>query len=918
MAEEKNVRLVRCPKCDNLQPELKAFSANRCGGCGVALRAKKKATENALHSEKSEEERLVGVAEKFENLVNKRGDSLNVASENEKEIDGVLVGRRKDRIFVERKANIITSCSSRTVVDEDVNVREGANDLRLKQSVAEKNYGSIEKYVRFSQHRDDQWAHGTSRYRDVNRFESVNSSVEENSTQRKVFAGSVRTRTRMKPQFTERAEGLYGNPRAISEQCRAHKHDEGPSTSEPDSYNGHREWMKNSDDLNVVNGVKDLEHDRFELLRKLDDLEQLSRSYNVADKPRERTSGYRTPPDPYGNQAAYNVSMQPPFLEKQIPELRYFNYRHGPVSSMNHHDIDRHSFYAPRRHLLNDIPEYEEPFKPQMDHEYLMAQYKDFKLDSHTSYPQEAFNHPPTCSCLHCYNQNWLVPQHVPPNVVGNRRFQNVPLDSNLYHPFDHVMFRPESYNPRGAYTPLHSHDPQPNTKWRSDLASGNDRRGQNFPRRGVAAHGVGRVYHPIAGGAPFIACCSCFELLKLPRKVRMKNKNQQKLRCGCCSMEMVFEIENKKLIFIPLESKGISAEVEQDSSESLNGNISSSLGVNAGCTNSRSDCPGSNFSSTGTNHNLLIEDQRLNSHESEERQSHTSIPTNSSKGEENPDCKVVVQRDVSDSAELPSENALSPTSPSSPLWQQSSDSPKYAISRYEPENKSSFTNNDNIVFNGTPSQHNSVKDISVTTEVDASFNEYLDTCTSQDSVEVGKEEDQHRINKGSNSFLVGFIKKSFRDFSRSNQSLENEMPNVSVNGELIPDRVVKKAEKLAGPIHPGDYWYDFRAGFWGVMGQRCLGIIPPCIEEFNYPMPTNCAAGNTDVYVNGRELNQTDLDLLSSRGLPTTRNKFYIIEISGRVLDEDTGKEFSLGKLAPTVLKTKRGFGMKYPKKRM
>lgn len=38
MAEEKNVRLVRCPKCDNLQPELKAFSANRCGGCGVALR----------------------------------------------------------------------------------------------------------------------------------------------------------------------------------------------------------------------------------------------------------------------------------------------------------------------------------------------------------------------------------------------------------------------------------------------------------------------------------------------------------------------------------------------------------------------------------------------------------------------------------------------------------------------------------------------------------------------------------------------------------------------------------------------------------------------------------------------------------------------------------------------------------------
>lgn len=65
--------------------------------------------------------------------------------------------------------------------------------------------------------------------------------------------------------------------------------------------------------------------------------------------------------------------------------------------------------------------------------------------------------------------------------------------------------------------------------------------------------------------------------------------------------------------------------------------------------------------------------------------------------------------------------------------------------------------------------------------------------------------------------------------------------------------------------------------------------------------MPTNCAAGNTGVYINGRELNQRDLDLLSSRGLPTTRERFYAVEISGRVVDEDSGNEFTLGKLAPT-----------------
>ena len=66
--------------------------------------------------------------------------------------------------------------------------------------------------------------------------------------------------------------------------------------------------------------------------------------------------------------------------------------------------------------------------------------------------------------------------------------------------------------------------------------------------------------------------------------------------------------------------------------------------------------------------------------------------------------------------------------------------------------------------------------------------------------------------------------------------------------------------------------------------------------------MPDNCAGGNTGVFVNGRELNQRDLDLLAGRGLPIEGDRSYIIEISGRVLDEDSGEELdSLGKLAPT-----------------
>lgn len=77
---------------------------------------------------------------------------------------------------------------------------------------------------------------------------------------------------------------------------------------------------------------------------------------------------------------------------------------------------------------------------------------------------------------------------------------------------------------------------------------------------------------------------------------------------------------------------------------------------------------------------------------------------------------------------------------------------------------------------------------------------------------------------------------------------------------------------------------------------------MQPNIDEFDYPMPHDCSLGNTGVFVNGRELHQKDLDLLVGRGLPSMRNKSYLIEISGRVVDEQTGEELdSLGKLAPT-----------------
>ncbi|OEL21459.1 hypothetical protein BAE44_0017527 [Dichanthelium oligosanthes] len=224
--------------------------------------------------------------------------------------------------------------------------------------------------------------------------------------------------------------------------------------------------------------------------------------------------------------------------------------------------------------------------------------------------------------------------------------------------------------------------------------------------------------------------------------------------------------------------------------------------------------------------------------------------------------------------------------------------------------------NKDNVIEAGSTSErHDELKteedngklqqpfteDANSLAESGSSVNERTNSGFSRCSSEAGLDEDQSSIGKsGDSSFFAGFLKKGFKDLSLLNKSMDSV--KVSINGHPISERALKKAEKKAGPIDPGSYWYDYRAGFWGVMGRECIGIIPPFIREFNYPIARNCAGGDTGVLVNGRELHQRDLDLLVGRGMPRTSGKSYSIEISGNITDEATGTKLrSLGKLAPT-----------------
>ncbi|KAK6129957.1 hypothetical protein DH2020_036351 [Rehmannia glutinosa] len=127
-------------------------------------------------------------------------------------------------------------------------------------------------------------------------------------------------------------------------------------------------------------------------------------------------------------------------------------------------------------------------------------------------------------------------------------------------------------------------------------------------------------------------------------------------------------------------------------------------------------------------------------------------------------------------------------------------------VNRFDKRNKSQRPEQERVCLDRTTSQQSSVKDAAVATEMDVSLNEFSNSCASQDSVEISKEA-RPKINKGGESFFAGLIKKSFRDFKKSNQGVEVGGSQVFVNGHFLPDRVVKKAEKLAGPIQPGEYW---------------------------------------------------------------------------------------------------------------
>ncbi|XP_020087811.1 uncharacterized protein LOC109709868 [Ananas comosus] len=479
--------------------------------------------------------------------------------------------------------------------------------------------------------------------------------------------------------------------------------------------------------------------------------------------------------------------------------------------------------------------------------------YGCFDPDPLISYHHEGFYHQPACSCLHCHQPEFVNHQRVP-YVMNN-----------------HPMLTSQSYSPRGM-----------------NATFARNHRNTNFSKK------AGYSCQPIVGAAPFTICFNCHELLRLPEESLIAEKNQFQMRCGSCSHAMLVKLDGSRLVI--LDTSPISPIPSENNDDSIDSPQNYALGIDEKLL------PSYNFS---FNREVLEREHQLNSSASEKMQVLSSSSSLSG--------HVESPGTSNSQKELPPEEEVISRVPSLPLREHFGYlSADQVVDGPGKGSRSKRSEQEKVVLLAETLKQSSVKDVPVATEMDLSPDEYPDPGLSQDSFDLPRYEDQPRNVKGGDSFLSNLIKKSFR----VNQSVVTGKSKVSINGYPISDRVVKKAEKQAGPICPGEYWYDYRAGFWGVMGQPCLGIIPPFIDEFNYPISKNCAAGNTGVLVNGRELHQKDLDLLIGRGLPGTAGQSYRIEISGKVWDEASGEELDcLGKLAPTVEKMKRGFGMRAPR---
>ncbi|KAF8402469.1 hypothetical protein HHK36_010554 [Tetracentron sinense] len=178
-------------------------------------------------------------------------------------------------------------------------------------------------------------------------------------------------------------------------------------------------------------------------------------------------------------------------------------------------------------------------------------------------------------SCLQCYHQDWQYPLQFPPLGICCNKGLCMAYSGHTCH-------NPYSYSPASLQQHINSdcalraRDTQSHEQRRMD----NEVNMLHLRERRLP---VKRHCRPIAGGAPFVVCYCCRELLQLPADFLLSRKRFLRLRCGGCSEVLKFSFHHRTQI-VPSSPNPIApppSEVDNSSHATTRKNLASTSHIN-------------------------------------------------------------------------------------------------------------------------------------------------------------------------------------------------------------------------------------------------------------------------------------------------------------------------------------------------